>query len=112
MNTNWTADRRILGELEPLFALGGTGNAGKDRPDVVRERTTLLYSANQQLIEVNELLAMDRQKLQAVQGQLDLAMARPDRYADESEMATQKRTDQDAAVDGLMDVLKLQKVKA
>jgi hypothetical protein len=39
------------------------------------------YSANQQLIEANELLAIDHQKLQAVQEQSALAML--ERYADE-----------------------------
>jgi hypothetical protein len=43
----------------------------------------LLYSANQQLMEANEVLAIDRQNSQAVREQLDLAMAQFDRYADE-----------------------------
>jgi hypothetical protein len=61
-----------------------------------------LYSLNQQLMDANEVLVVDRQNLQAVQEPLDLAMVRLDRYADELERANQKRTDQDSAVHSLM----------
>jgi hypothetical protein len=57
---------------------------------------------NQQLMEANDVLAFDRQNLQAVQEQLDLAMAWLDRYADELERVNQKRTDQGSAIRSLM----------
>jgi hypothetical protein len=57
---------------------------------------------NQQLMEANALFSVDRQNSQAVQEQLDLAMARLDRYADKLERANQKRTDQGSAVHALM----------
>jgi hypothetical protein len=63
------------------------------------------YLMNQQLMEANDVLAVDRQNLQAVQERLDLAMVRLDHYADELERANQKRTDQGSAVHSLMGML-------
>jgi hypothetical protein len=53
-------------------------------------------------MEANALFTADRQHLQAAQEQLDLAMARLHRYADESERVNHKRTDHGSAVHSLM----------
>jgi hypothetical protein len=60
------------------------------------------YSANQQVIEANELLAIGCQDFEAVQEQLDLAMTRLNRYPDESERTNRKRTDRDSALRSLL----------
>jgi chromosome segregation ATPase len=54
------------------------------------------------LIEENELLAIDRQHLQAVRKELDLAMAWLDQYTDRLEIANQKQADHDSTVHSLM----------
>jgi hypothetical protein len=64
-----------------------------------------LCSVNQELIEENELVAIDRQHLQAVHEQLDLVMARLDRYTDQLEMVNQGRTDHGSIVHSLMRTL-------
>jgi hypothetical protein len=61
-----------------------------------------LYLVNQRVMGANELLAVDRQNLRAVQEHLDLAMARLDRYADELERVNRKRTSHGSAVPSLM----------
>jgi chromosome segregation ATPase len=61
-----------------------------------------VHSVNQQLMEANEGLAVDRQNLQTVLEQFDLAMVRLDRYADELERANQKRNDQGSTVHSLI----------
>jgi chromosome segregation ATPase len=53
-------------------------------------------------MEANDVLAINRQNLHAVQERLDLAMARLDRYADELERLKEKRTDPGSAVHSLM----------
>jgi hypothetical protein len=71
-----------------------------------------LCSVTQQLVEANALFAVDRQNLQAVQEQLDLAMARLERCADELERVNQKRTDEVSAEYSLMrQLLSSRKVK-
>jgi hypothetical protein len=59
------------------------------------------YSVNQELIEENELLAIDHQHVQAVHEQLDLAMARLDRHTDQLEMVDQRRIDYGSIVRSL-----------
>jgi hypothetical protein len=61
-----------------------------------------LCSVTQQLMAANALFPVDWQHLHAVQEQLDLAMARLDRYADELERVNQKQTDQSSAIHSLM----------
>jgi hypothetical protein len=51
--------------------------------DHMASRNQRLWSVNQKLIEENQSFAIDRQRLQAVQKQLALAMARLDRYTDQ-----------------------------
>jgi hypothetical protein len=64
-----------------------------------------LYSVDQELIEETKLLTIDRQHLQAVHEQFDLAIARLHRYTDQLEMAKQRRTDHGPTVHSLMEKL-------
>jgi hypothetical protein len=100
MNRKLTADQRTCQELMRSWQSDADKPQGKiDRMASENERR---YLVNQQLMEANKELAVDRQHLQAVQEPLDLAIVRLDRYADELERANQKRTDQDSAVHSLM----------
>jgi hypothetical protein len=58
----------------------------------VASESQWLCPVNPELIEDNELFVNNRQHLQAVYEQLDLAMARLDWYIDQLETANQKRT--------------------
>jgi hypothetical protein len=58
------------------------GEEIKGRIDQLVSENERPYPENQQLIEANEFLAIDGQNLQAVQGQLNLAVARLNRHAD------------------------------
>jgi hypothetical protein len=64
-----------------------------------------LCSVNQELVDEKELLAINRQHLQAVHGHLDLALARLDRYTDQLEMVNQRRADQISTVHSLLRML-------
>jgi hypothetical protein len=66
------------------LAIGSRENAR--RINQTASQNERVHLAIQQPIQANELLAIDRLNLQAVQKQLDLAMTWLDGCADESEM--------------------------
>jgi uncharacterized protein YukE len=100
INTKFTADQQAFEGL--ICHSQAKGEEMKGRIDRLRSEYERLYSETQQLIETNELFAIDDQNSQVVQEQLALAMTRFNRHADSLKTAIQERSDRESAVHSLM----------
>jgi uncharacterized protein (DUF3084 family) len=99
-NTKFTADQLVFESL--LCHWQSKGEEMKERIDQLGSENGRLCSESQQLIEANEILAIDGRNLQAAQEQLDLSMTRLNGHAHTLETAIQGRSDRESTVHSLI----------